>query len=272
MIKVAAIQLHSKKDINENLRKSLTLMDFAVQQESKILSFPELFLTEWFPAEMRDDYFDYAESFKGEHIKFYQDYSRKNKIILIVPFFEKYRRAFYNSTAVIDHGKLIGVYKKVHIPQIPYWEEKFYFKSGSSFPVFDTSICRIGIQMGWDNFFFEGYRSLAINGAELVITPTASAMNTQTRWKVVIATQALLNNIYILRVNRVGKERYQNFYGNSFLVGPDGVIVDKPAGELEGVYISQINLNLIKKAKKFFPFFKDRKPKLYHNILEERDE
>ncbi|MCX7990437.1 MAG: hypothetical protein N2999_00165 [Proteobacteria bacterium] len=272
MIKIAGIQFHSKKDVGENLSKSKSFMDIAVDEGAKIIAFPELFLTEWFPAEMREEYFKLAESYKGESVKFYRDYSKKNKVILIVPFFEKYGRSFYNSTAVIEKGRIIGIYRKVHIPQIPLWEEKYYFRSGDSLPVFNTSICKIGIQICWDNFFFEGYRCLALNGAELVVTPTASAMNTQNRWRIVISTQALLNNIFIFRVNRVGKERYQEFYGNSFLAGPDGLIVGKPAGELEGVYITELNLNIIKRAKKYFPFLKDRKPKLYSRITEDLNE
>lgn len=272
MIKVAGIQFHSKKDKYENLQKSKLLMDVAIEQGAKIIAFPELFLTEWFPAEMREENLKLAETKNGEAIKFFKDYSRKNKVILVVPFFEKFRRQYFNSTAVIENGKLIGIYRKVHIPQIPYWEEKYYFKNGNSFPVFKTSVCNIGVQICWDNFFFEGYRCLALNGAELVVTPTASAMNTQVRWKVVIATHALLNNLYILRVNRTGIEKYQEFYGNSFLVGPDGVIVGKPAGKLEAVYLSQMDLTIIRKARKFFPFFRDRVPRLYSKVIEEINE
>lgn len=272
MIKIAGIQIHSKSDINENLNKSKSFMDLAVQQGAKIIAFPALFLTQWFPSEMNEEYFELAETCKGKSISFFRDYSKKNKVILIVPFFEKFRKSFYNSTAVIENGKLLGVYRKVHIPQIPHWEEKYYFKSGEGFPVFNTSVCKIGVQICWDNFFFEGYRCLALNGAELVVTPTASAMNTQSRWKVVLSTHALLNNVYIFRVNRVGEEKYQHFYGNSFLVGPDGVVVGRPAGALEGVYLTELNLNIIKRAKKYFPFFKDRRPELYHKVIEDKDE
>lgn len=269
MIKIAGVQFYSKGNVEENIKKAENFIDIAVSKGAKLVAFPELFLTEWFPCEIADKYFQLAESSKGKSISLFREYSKKYKTILIIPFFEKYKKSYFNSTAVIEKGKLIGVYRKVHIPQIPLWEEKYYFKRGNEFPVFETSIGKIGIQICWDNFFFEGYRTLALSGATLVVTPTASAFNTQSRWKMVIATQALLNNMFILRVNRVGKERHQEFYGNSFVVGPDGVIIGKPAGALEGVFISEIDLNMVKRAKKYFPFFGDRVPKLYTKISEE---
>ncbi len=272
MIKIAAVQFHSKENTDENLERSKRFIELAVEKEARLIAFPELFLTPWFPAEISEKAFKNAISLKSHYLKLYKGLSKKFDTIIVVPFFESYKRSYYNSTAVFDCGKLSGVYRKVHIPSIPYWEEKYYFKSGKDFPVFDTSIGKIGIQTCWDNFFFEGYRSLALQGAKLVISPTASAYQTQSRWRMVIATHALLNNIFILRVNRVGKEKHQEFYGNSFLVGPDGILVGKTAGSLEGIFLSEVDFNLVDRVRKYFPFLRDRKPESYKPICGEKDE
>ncbi len=272
MIKVAAVQFHSKENMEENFQKSLRFIELAAEKGAKLIAFPELFLTHWFPSEISERSFSLAISLKSSYHKFYKELSKRYKIVLVIPFFERYRRACYNSTAVFDNGRLSGVYRKVHLPSIPYWEEKYYFKSGNEFPVFETSLGVLGIQTCWDNFFFEGYRSLALKGAKLVITPTASAYQTQSRWRMVIATHALLNNIFILRVNRVGKERHQEFYGNSFLVGPDGILIGKPAGSLEGIFVSELDFALINRIRKYFPLLGGRKPECYKKICEEIDE
>lgn len=269
MFKVAAVQMASKEDKALNLEKAEKFIKLALEKDVKLIAFPELFATKWFPCEIDDSYFQLAESLNGETVSFMKRLSKEYQLVILAPFFEKYRKRFYNSCAVLDNGKLVGVYRKVHVPTIPLWEEGYYFSHGVTFPVFETSLGKIGVQICFDNFYFEGYRILALKGAELVVTPTASAFNTQRRWRTVITTHALLNNIYILRVNRTGEEKFQEFYGNSFLVGPDGAMVVEPAGKSEGLYIASVDLEEIKRVRKIFPFLSGRKREYYIELCGE---
>lgn len=266
-IKVSAIQMASREDVMENLERAEKFLNIAAEKGANIISFPELFCTKWFPCEVNKKYFNLADSKDGIIIKNMRKLSKKYDVLLVVPFFERYRKKFYNSCAIIDGGKLLGIYRKVHIPNIPLYEESFYFTGGSEFPVFNTRFGKIGVQICWDNFFPEGYRILALKGAKLVITPTASAFKTQKRWKVVISSHALLNNIFILRVNRTGKEKFQEFYGNSFLAGPDGSLVGESLGYNEGILMATCDLAETDRMKKIFTFFDCRVKELYKEIL-----
>lgn len=268
MFNVAAVQMVARAKKQDNLVRALKFIELAVEKQAKLIAFPELFSTQWFPCEVNKDHFKYAETKSGETITIMKKASKKHNVLLFVPFFESYRQKFYNSCAVIDEGKLVGIYRKVHVPNIPLWEEKYYFEAGTDFPVFETSLGKVGVQICFDNFYFEGYRVLALKGAKFVVTPTASAFNTQKRWLNVISTHALLNNIFILRVNRTGEEKMQEFYGNSFLVSPDGVVANEPAGKPEGIYIASVDLDEVSKVRKIFPFLDGRKPNLYREICE----
>lgn len=264
--KVSAIQMSSRGNKQENIERAKKFIDIATEKGAKLIALPELFSTEWFPCEINKSNFAKAETKNGEIIKHMKMVSQKNKIVLVVPFFEKFRNKYYNSCAVIDNGKLAGIYRKVHIPNIPLYEEKFYFSSGSDFPVFETSIGKIGVQICWDIFFPEGFRILALKGAKLVVAPTASAFNTQKRWKVILSAQALLNNIFILRINRTGKEKFQEFYGNSFFIGPDGAFIGETLGYNEGILIANCDLNEVDRMRNIFTFFQCRRPELYVDL------
>lgn len=266
-IKVSAVQMISRDDKVENLERAEKFIKIAVEKGANIIAFSELFCTKWFPCEINKENFSLAETKDGLIIKRMKILSKKYKVLLTVPFFEYYRKKYYNSCAVIDEGRLLGIYRKVHIPNIPLYEESYYFSNGIEFPVFDTRFGKIGIQICWDNFFPEGYRILALKGAKLIITPTASAFKTQKRWKVVISSHALLNNVFILRVNRLGKEKFQEFYGNSFLVGPDGSFVGESLGYNEGIFIATCDLNETDRIRKIFTFFDSRKKEIYKEIL-----
>lgn len=262
-IKTAAIQMGSSFDRDLNIKKASRLITVAAEKGAKLVALPELFANHWFPAEARNTSRQMAEGRSGPTITAMKKLSKKFDIVIVAPFFEKAGSRAYNSAAVIDNGNVAGIYRKVHIPSIPLWEEKHYFSAGSSFPVFETSLGRIAVQICWDNFFWEGYRSLALAGARLVITPTASAFSTQKRWQEVIKSHALLNTIYIMRVNRVGKEKHQEFYGGSFMVAPDGELVNSAAGRAEGISFSNIDLGEVTAARSVFPFLEDRRVMAY---------
>jgi N-carbamoylputrescine amidase len=152
-----------------------------------------------------------------------------------------------------------------------FWEviEKFMFlKFLYGFPVFKTKFSPIGIQICWDNFFPEGSRILALKGARIIFSPTAAAFASQKRWEMVISGNAIANGIYIFRINRVGSEEKQDFYGRSFCISPEGELLDKPTGLKDSIALIEIDLKRIDKARKEWPFMKDRKPEVYKEIAE----
>ena len=200
-----------------------------------------------------------------------QKVAKEHDVVLVCPIFEKgEENRFYNSAIVIDAGgEILGTYRKIHVPQIPLWEEKFYFSPGNhGLPVFQSKFATIGVQICWDNFFPEGSRILALKGAQIIFSPTAAAFASQKRWETVISSNAISNGVYIFRINRVGSEEKQDFYGRSFCISPEGDPIDKPTGMREGIALMEIDLKIIDQARKEWPFFKDRRPDCYKEICE----
>ena len=269
MIKLAGIQLSCSEEKGRNIEKAVRFAEIAIEKGAHIICFQELFTTHWFPREMNKRYFSLAEGTDGFTIGTMQELAKRFGVVLICPIFEIEEDSFYNSAIVIDAGgEILGSYRKIHIPQIPLWEERYYFSSGNhGFPVFKTKFAPIGIQICWDNFFPEGARILALKGAKILFSPTAAAFASQRRWKTVISSNAIVNGIFIFRVNRVGSEEKQDFYGSSFCISPEGELLDKPTGMKDSIALIEIDLENIDKIRKEWPFFKDRRPNSYEEIL-----
>ena len=272
MVRLAGIQTHCCEEKERNLEKAIKLSQIAIDKGANIICFQELFTTYWFPKEMEKRHFSYAEKIDGPSIMKMQKLAKEKEVVLVCPIFEmEEERVFYNSAVVIDAGgEILGAYRKIHVPQIPLWEERYYFSSGNlGFPIFKTRFAAVGVQICWDNFFPEGARILALKGAQIIFSPTAAAFASQRKWETVIASNAISNGVYIFRVNRVGSEEKQDFYGRSFCISPEGDFLDKPTGMKEGIALIDINLKNIDKARKEWPFFKDRRPETYKEISKE---
>lgn len=266
-VKIAGIQMSCTHDKDNNLRKAFTLAEMAAQEGAKIICFQELFNTQWFPSSKVQEHFSLAEDLEGPTIQTMSQFAAKYQIVLVCPFFEKTLKGiYYNSAVVIDnHGKILGVYRKNHVPDIPLWEEKFYFKAGDKgFPIFKTEFGVIGIQICWDNFFPEGTRMLALQGADIIFSPTAAAFASHQRWEKVICANAINNNVYFLRVNRVGQEGEQEFYGMSFCCDPYGEMISAVSGLNDGINLAEVDLELIEQIRHDFPFIKDLRPEIYN--------
>jgi N-carbamoylputrescine amidase len=219
---------------------------------------------------MKPDHFSLAETLEGPSIMKMQEIAQKKEVALVCPIFEKGEgETYYNSAVVIDAGgAILGSYRKVHVPQIPLWEEKYYFSPGNrGFPVFETKFAVIGVQICWDNFFPEGPRILALKGAQVIFSPTAAAFASHKRWETVIAGHAISNGVYLFRVNRVGSEEKQDFYGKSFCVSPEGELLDRPTGMKEGIALIDADLKSIGRVRKEWSFLRDRRPEVYKEIL-----
>jgi N-carbamoylputrescine amidase len=272
LLRLAGIQISCSEEKERNVEKAVRFAQIAAEKGAQIICFQELFHTHWFPKGMNRDNFSYAEKVDGPTIVRMREFSRESGVVCICPIFEKAgEKAFYNSAIVIDGGgEILGCYRKIHVPQIPLWEERYYFLPGDlGFPVFKTKFAAVGVQICWDNFFPEGARVLALKGAQIIFSPTAAAFASQRRWETVISGNAISNGVYIFRVNRVGSEEKQDFYGKSFCVSPEGDLLDKPTGMKEGIAFIDVDLKEIDKVRKEWPFFKDRRPDTYREISEE---
>ena len=268
-MRIAGIQIQCSKNIEDNLKKTMTYLKIAKEKNVKIVCLQEFSIYPWIPKEVDEDNFNYANYENDEIFDEVKNFSKNEDIVIILPFFEKdeIHGNFYNSCMVIQSGKIIGKYRKIHLPLIPGWEEKYYFKQGNlGFPVIETKYCKIGIMIGWDIFFPEVPRILTIKGAEIIFSPTASAFSSQPRWLKIIGANALMNTVFIARVNRVGREKDLDFYGGSFCFAPDGGLISEPAGDTEGIILWDINLDDLYEVRRIFPFLKDRAEKEYLEI------
>ncbi|MGQ9509997.1 MAG: nitrilase-related carbon-nitrogen hydrolase [Thermodesulfobacteriota bacterium] len=269
MIKLAGIQISCSEEKSRNIEKAVKFAQIAIEKGAKMICFQELFNTHWFPREMNLRHFSLAEGIEGPTIRVMQELARKKDVVFICPIFEREGETYYNSAAVIDAGgEILGIYRKIHVPQIPLWEEKYYFSPGNlGFPVFKTRFATIGVQICWDNFFPEGSRILTLKGAQIIFSPTAAAFASQEKWRTVISGNAMANGVFILRVNRVGSEEKQDFYGRSFCVSPEGELLDRPAGMKEGILLVEIDLKEIERVRKEWTFLRDRRPEVYSEII-----
>jgi N-carbamoylputrescine amidase len=273
LIKVAGIQMACGEDKERNLDKAEQLVSIAAEKQAQIVCFSELFATRWFPREMNPCHLELAEETTGPTLVRMQELASRYGLVLVCPFFEKGEGGTgYNSAAVIDAGgELLGCYRKVHVPQIPLWEERFYFSPGNlGFPVFKTRYGVLGVQICWDIFFPEGPRVLALKGAQLILVPTAAAFASQKRWETMITSNAIANGLFIFRVNRVGSEEKQDFYGSSFCASPEGELLGPPTGIQEAIALAEVDLKQVDRTRKEWPFLKDRRPDIYGEIVAEK--
>jgi N-carbamoylputrescine amidase len=270
LVKIAGIQMACGPEKARNIDRLLTLMELAAEQEAGVVCFQELATTTWFPASAGDGAFALAEPIPGPTTETFQAAASRHGVVVVLPIFERADAGrYYNSAAVIDtDGQLLGVYRKMHVPLIPLWQEKYYFSPGDTgWPVFETSAGRLGIQVCWDNFFPEGSRILALKGAEILLAPTAAAFASQPRWRAAITANAISNGVFVFRVNRVGQEGRQKFYGKSFCVSPDGELINEPSSDHDGVVLAECDLSFIEQARRTWTFFRDRRPETYLELV-----
>ena len=267
-MRLAGIQINAGPDIERNIQRAVEMAEVAAEKDAKIICFPELFLSPWFPKQEDRSLFSLAISPLGDTLNRFQRVSESTGTVLIIPFFESVNSTYYNSAAVYDAGKLLGVYRKIHLPDLPLYRERFYFSQGDrGIPVFDTSQGRIGIQICWDNLFPEGARVLALKGAAIVFAPTAASLNTHSLWERAISANAFANNLFIFRVNRVGQEDGVSFYGRSFCVDPWGEMVSELAGSKEAIVLADIDPGERDAASETWGFLRNRRPGEYGDLV-----
>ncbi len=274
MVRLGGVQFSCGQEKERNVEKAVRFTHIAADKGAQIICFQELTTTHWFPKEMNSEHFSLAEEVSGPSVQRFQEVARDRGVALVCPIFEREgEKSFFNSSVVIDAGgEILGCYRKVHVPQIPLWEEKYYFAPGNvGFPVFRTQFGVVGVQICWDNFFPEGTRILALKGAQMIFAPTAAAFASHHRWETMISANAISNGVYIFRVNRVGSEEKQDFYGKSFCVSPEGELLDPPTGMNESIALIDVDLRQIETVRKEWSFFKDRRPETYQEMIQTKE-
>ena len=268
MIKIAGIQICCSQDQEANLALAVNLTSTAADYGADIICFPEIFNLLWFPHQKEKDFFQLAEPTDGKTITTMQEVAARKKVALICPIFEIDHDLFFNTAVIIGKsGEIIGKYRKVHIPDIPLWHEKYYFSPGDTgFPVFEINRMKLGVLICWDVFFPEAFRLLALSGVQTVFCPTASAFESHQRWETMIRAQAIANGIYVFRVNRIGEEEEQKFYGASFCTNPYGEVICDSGETANSIIFAEIDPNECREVRKNLSFLSDRRPELYQDL------
>jgi N-carbamoylputrescine amidase len=267
-MRIAGIQMSAGADVEKNTGRAVEMVEVAAEKGAKIIGFPELCLHPWFPRKEDPSKLSLACDVSGVMVAEFVKASFKHQIVIVLPFYEKSGDRSYNSAAVIDCGKVLGVYRKLHLPDIAFYKEPFYFSPGDTgLPVFDTSRGRIGVQICWDNLIPEGTRILALKGADIVFAPTAASVESHVLWERAVSANAFANNIFIFRVNRVGQEEGITFYGRSFCAGPWGETVSELAGSKDAIVIADIDFKDRDAAVETWGFLRQRRPTEYGDIV-----
>jgi beta-ureidopropionase len=276
MLRIAGIQMGCGEDREENVKRALALAEAALDRGAQVLCFQECFPIPWIPLTADGSLFSYGETIPGETTERIGELIKRYKAVAICPLFERQMPGvYYNSAAVMGpDGELVGKYRKNHIPQMPNYEEKFYFRPGDlGFPVFQTEFGTLGVQICWDNFFPEGSRILTLKGAEVIFAPTATSSPAAIpKWEKIISSNAIANGIFIFRVNRVGKEGDISFYGRSFCVDPHGEFMCEPSGQGDGATLVDIDMGMIQETRENWAFFRDRRPEIYGEVSQKMED
>lgn len=280
-LKIALIQMKCAQDKETNLRKAVDRIKEAAGEGARIVCLQELFATQYFCREEAHENFMLAETIPGPTTEVLSALAREKAVVIIVPLFEKRAEGVYhNSAVVIDaDGSLLGVYRKMHIPDDPYFYEKFYFAPGDlGFRTFKTRYGNPGILICWDQWFPEAARLSALQGAQILFYPTAigwhdsetpEAVEEQiSAWQTVQRGHAVSNEVFVAAVNRTGKEEGLNFWGRSFVCDPFGKIIAAASPDEEENLIVECDLAKIEKTRQYWPFLRDRRVDAYSRITE----
>mgnify|MGYP001623936056 CR=1 FL=1 len=286
-VKIACVQMLCSADRMENIAKAEKSVCAAAQNGANIILLPELFERRYFCQERRYDYYDYAEPVEDNlAVQRLQKLSAELNVVLPVSFYEKDGNVFYNSAAMLDGGKLLGVYRKTHIPDDHYYQEKFYFTPGNTgFKVFATQFGNVGVGICWDQWFPETARCLALNGADVILYPTAIgsepilSVDSAEHWQRVMQGHSAANVLPVATANRIGTETVSPsaenggqssslvFYGSSFLTDATGKIIARAAREKEQILYAEYDFDEIKRLRREWGLFRDRRPETYMAIV-----
>jgi N-carbamoylputrescine amidase len=279
-VTVAATQFACGPDVAANVDRAETLVRAAAARGAQIILLPELFETPYFCKDQLTELFDLSRPIEGHPtLTRMQELARELRVVLPVSVFERANNTHYNTVAIIDaDGEQLGIYRKSHIPDGPGYQEKFYFSPGDTgFRVWETAYAAIGVAICWDQWFPECARAMALQGAELLLYPTAigsepndDKYDSSDHWRRVMQGHAGANMVPVIAANRIGFEQGRNcaltFYGRSFIAGPQGEILASAEGE-EAILTRAFDLNALRQQRNGWGLFRDRRPDLYTVLL-----
>ena len=266
-------------DKKENVHRILKLLKKGIREDVKIICFPELSLTDYFAFRMERNFEHYFDHIPNSLTKDIFNLTKEHPISVILPYAEFDGVAYYNTAGVIQQGQLIGKYRKIHIPGafVTSHFEKQYFTPGNlGYPVFDLQGVKVGVQICYDRHFPEGYRALALRGAQLVFNPTGLPYRElewlqwrKITWETFLRVRSFENQIFVAGVNKAGVESGLDFAGDTMVINPiGGVIMAKSQTKGDELVTVEIGLDDIIEAKKLLPIFRDRRPSEYQILVE----
>lgn len=275
---VAAIQCSLSDNIAENTEKISHWVEKAAKQGARIVLPSELFHGHYFCKEEKEEFFARAMTLSDNPlIPHFSKLARSLNVVIPVSFFEREGQAHYNSVAILDSdGRMLGIYRKSHIPDGPGYEEKYYFNPGNTgFQAWDTRHGRIGVGICWDQWFPECARAMMLQGADLLLYPTAigsepanpDPLATKDRWQRAMIGHAVSNVVPVVAANRIGREGEQTFYGHSFICDEMGNILQQLRENEEGLVQASLDLAAARSTRAAWGFFRDRRPDLYGALL-----
>jgi N-carbamoylputrescine amidase len=284
---IGLLQMRSTKDATENLERASANIREAAKRGAQIVCMHELFRGEYFCRKEDAALFDLAEAIPGPATEALAKIAKKNKVAIVASLFERRAAGIYHNTcAVLDaDGTFLGKYRKMHIPDDPLYYEKFYFTPGDlGFPNFDTRYGRIGVQICWDQWYPEGSRAIALQGAQVIFYPTSIGWHPAEKkefgaaqldaWRTIQRSHAIANGVYVAVVNRVGFEGNPKagdtgleFWGNSFVADPFGEVVAEASNDKEEILIVECDPAKGEDTRRNWPFLRDRRIDAYQPIL-----
>lgn len=274
-------------DSEANLQRAIGKIEEAAQNGAQLVCLPELFRSQYFCQSENADLFNLAEPVPGPTTKALGEVAKKLRLVIVAPLFE--RRApgiYHNSAAIIEaDGTIAGLYRKMHIPDDPSYYEKFYFTPGDlGFKAFDTTVGKISTLICWDQWYPEGARLSALQGASILFYPTAIGWHPHEKkqygkaqreaWQTVQRGHAIANGIYVAAVNRIGHEQPVagtagiEFWGSSFIADPQGVILAEASTDKEETLIAEVDLTHLEEIRRNWPFLRDRRIDAYGDITQ----
>ena len=284
-VKTAAVQMRCEKQVQDNIAHAEELVRKAAAEGAQIILLPELFERPYFCQERRYEYYQYAKPvMENEAVCRFRQVARELSVVLPVSFYERDRNLLFNSVAVLDaDGSILGIYRKTHIPDDHYYQEKFYFTPGDTgFRVFETRYGTIGVGICWDQWFPETARFMAVKGEELLYYPTTIrsepilSVDSMPHWRRVMQGHAAANLMPVIAANRIGTETVEpcpengnqksalRFYGSSFITDGTGEIAVSMDRDSEGVIASEFDLDELMEERLSWGLFRDRRPEVYH--------
>ncbi len=286
---VAAVQMYCNRSRQENIEAAEALVRQAAGQGAQVILLPELFETWYFCQEK--NYASYGLATTVEEnpaILRFKEIAKELKVVLPISFFEREGNVTYNSVAMIDaDGSVLGVYRKTHIPDDHFYQEKFYFTPGNTgFQVWNTTYGKIGVGICWDQWFPEAARCMALQGAQVLLYPTAIGSepiidcDSMPHWRRCMQGHAAANVVPVIAANRIGEERVEPvkdnnnqssalvFYGSSFITDETGEIMQDAGRTEEKVILQTFDLDAIEEMRFSWGLFRDRRPEMYGKIIQ----